>query len=160
MCATFGTGVGSACVVDIGDQKTSVSCIEDGLSQPATRLVMHYGGSDITRCFHWLLARCGFPYQECRLSNRMDALFLQELKESYCHLEQVWICGLSRIVLFVTFSYHYFSTFCFLNSGFQLSHNELFVYFIMFSITVLLFHFLSFLFYLECLHFILGQVLD
>ena len=40
MCATFGTGVGSACVVDVGDQKTSISCVEDGLSQPATRLVM------------------------------------------------------------------------------------------------------------------------
>ena len=89
VCATFGTGVGSACVVDIGDQKTAVSCVEDGLSQPATRLVMQYGGSDITRCFHWLLARCGFPYRECRLNNRMDALFMQELKEAYCHLEQV-----------------------------------------------------------------------
>ena len=89
MCATFGTGVGSACVVDIGDQKTAVSCVEDGLSQPATRLVMQYGSSDVTRCFHWLLARCSFPYRECRLNDRMDAMFMQELKENYCHLEQV-----------------------------------------------------------------------
>jgi len=89
VCATFGTGIGSACVVDVGDQKTSVSCVEDGLSQPATRLVMQFGGADITRCFHWLLVRCGFPYRECRLNNRMDAMFMQELKEAYCHLEQV-----------------------------------------------------------------------
>jgi len=97
VCATFGTGVGSACVVDVGDQKTAVSCVEDGLSQSATRLVMQYGGSDITRCFHWLLARCCFPYRECRLNNRMDALFLQELKETYCHLEQVSLTSFSRV---------------------------------------------------------------
>jgi actin-related protein 8 len=89
VCATFGSGVSSACVVDVGDQKTSVSCVEDGLCQPPTRLVLHYGGSDISRCFHWLLTRCNFPYRDCRLSRRMDALFMQDLKETYCHLEQV-----------------------------------------------------------------------
>ena len=89
MCATFGTGVSSACVVDVGDEKTSVSCVEDGLSQSATRLVMQFGGADITSCFHWLLTRCGFPYRDCQLSRRLDALFLNELKEANCHLEQV-----------------------------------------------------------------------
>ena len=37
MCATFGAGVPSACVVDIGDQKTSVCCVDDGMSQTSTR---------------------------------------------------------------------------------------------------------------------------
>ena len=35
--ATFGCGVSSACVVDIGDQKTSVCCVEDGISHRNTR---------------------------------------------------------------------------------------------------------------------------
>jgi len=99
VCATFGTGIGSACVVDVGDQKTSVSCVEDGISQPATRLVMQFGGSDITRCFHWLLSRCGFPYRECRLASRVDALFMQELKETHCHLEQVHLCSKSSLTV-------------------------------------------------------------
>ena len=51
--------------------------------------VRRFGGADITRCFHWLLTRCGLPYRDCRLSSRLDALLLQELKESHCHLEQV-----------------------------------------------------------------------
>lgn len=97
VCATFGTGVGCACVVDVGDQKTAVSCVEDGLSQPATQLVMQYGGADVTRSFHWLLARCSFPYRECRLNNRMDALFMQQLKETYCHLEQVSLTSFVQI---------------------------------------------------------------
>ena len=37
VCATFGAGVPSACVVDIGDQKTSVCCVDDGMSQTSTR---------------------------------------------------------------------------------------------------------------------------
>lgn len=89
VCATFGVGASSACVVDVGDQKTSICCVEDGISQKNTRLTMDFGGSDITRCFYWLLKRVGFPYKKCNLGERMDALFLQELKETYCHLDQV-----------------------------------------------------------------------
>ncbi|XP_002730533.1 actin-related protein 8-like [Saccoglossus kowalevskii] len=87
VCATFGSGVQSACVVDIGDQKTSISCVEDGLSHRNTRLRLSFGGSDITRCFAWLLSRVYFPYKECDLASRMDSLLMQELKESFCHLE-------------------------------------------------------------------------
>lgn len=38
MAATFGAGLGVACVVDVGDQKTSVSCVEDGISHRNTRV--------------------------------------------------------------------------------------------------------------------------
>ena len=37
VCATFGSGIASACVVDVGDQKTSVTCVEDGISYKETR---------------------------------------------------------------------------------------------------------------------------
>ena len=33
----FGAGLSSACVVDVGDQKVSVCCVDDGLSQTYTR---------------------------------------------------------------------------------------------------------------------------
>ncbi len=39
VCASFGAGVSSACVIDVGDQKTSVCCVEDGLSHKQTRSV-------------------------------------------------------------------------------------------------------------------------
>ncbi|XP_006631111.2 actin-related protein 8 [Lepisosteus oculatus] len=88
VCATFGSGLSSACVVDVGDQKTSVCCVEDGISHRSSRLCLAYGGSDVTRCFFWLLQRAGFPYRECQLSNRLDCLLLQQLKETFCHLDQ------------------------------------------------------------------------
>jgi actin-related protein 8 len=36
-------------VVDVGDQKTSISCVEDGISHPETRIHLDYGGGDITQ---------------------------------------------------------------------------------------------------------------
>eukprot|EP00794_Sanderia_malayensis_P009126 gene9126-10099_t len=86
VCATFGSGLPSACVVDVGDQKTSICCVEDGVSIPSTRLRLNYGGSDITRCFYWLLQRINFPYKECDINDKLDAYLLQELKETFCHL--------------------------------------------------------------------------
>ncbi|CAM4713189.1 unnamed protein product [Leuciscus chuanchicus] len=88
VCATFGSGLSSACVVDVGDQKTSVCCVEDGVSHRSSRLCLAYGGSDVTRCFFWLMQRAGFPYRECQLSNRLDCVLLHQLKESFCHLDQ------------------------------------------------------------------------
>ncbi|XP_053480700.1 actin-related protein 8 isoform X3 [Ictalurus furcatus] len=93
VCAAFGSGLSSACVVDVGDQKTSVCCVEDGVSHRNSRLCLAYGGSDVTRCFFWLMQRAGFPYRECQLGKRLDCMLLQQLKETFCHLDQD-ICGL------------------------------------------------------------------
>ncbi|ERE89921.1 actin-related protein 8 [Cricetulus griseus] len=53
VCATFGSGLSSTCVVDVGDQKTSVCCVEDGVSHRNTRLCLAYGGSDVSSIFSW-----------------------------------------------------------------------------------------------------------
>ena len=37
--ATYGSGLSSACVVDVGDQKTSLCCVEDGVSHRSSRCV-------------------------------------------------------------------------------------------------------------------------
>ncbi len=43
----------------------------------------------MTRVFHWLLTRSAFPYRDCDLARRMDVIFMQELKETYCHMDHV-----------------------------------------------------------------------
>ncbi|KAL3851810.1 hypothetical protein ACJMK2_015515 [Sinanodonta woodiana] len=88
VCAAFGTGVSSACIVDIGDQKTSICCVEDGISLKNTRITMEYGGCDISRCLHTLMGRAGFIPKDIDLSNTVDCLLLQEIKETCCHLDQ------------------------------------------------------------------------
>lgn len=89
--ATFGAGLGYACVVDVGDQKTSVSCVEDGISHPSTRVRLEYGGADVTQAFQWLLKKCAFPYKEYDERQPQDAMLLKQLKEDFCHVNLVKI---------------------------------------------------------------------
>lgn len=92
VAATFGAGLGYACVVDVGDQKTSVSCVEDGISHPNTRVRLHFGGGDVTQSFYWLLKKCAFPYKDCDEKNPLDAMLLKKLKEEICHVN-LNVCG-------------------------------------------------------------------
>lgn len=86
VCGAFGSGLPSACVVDVGAEKTSICCVEDGISLPSTRVTLNYGGNDITRCFYWLLKMANFPYRSIDTEDQFDAQLLQELKETFCHL--------------------------------------------------------------------------
>ncbi|XP_065156186.1 actin-related protein 8 [Atheta coriaria] len=92
VAATFGSGLSYACVVDVGDQKTSVSCVEDGICHPNTRVRLDYGGADITQTFFWLLQKCAFPYKACSEKNKLDTVLLRQLKEQLCHVN-LDICG-------------------------------------------------------------------
>ncbi len=99
VAASFGAGMTSACVVDIGDQKVSVSCVEDGISLPHTRIHMSFGGRDVTRLLNWLLVRSGLPHRSCSMDNNRDFSFLQELKETICHLKPACISFISGVLL-------------------------------------------------------------
>jgi len=93
VCAAFGAGLSHCCVVDVGDQKTSVSCVEDGISLPQTRIHLDYGGSDITQVFHFLLKQSNFPFKDCQPMIRYeDATVLERLKTDNCHMD-LDICG-------------------------------------------------------------------
>lgn len=93
VAATYGAGLGYGCVVDIGAQKTSIACIEDGISQLDARVRLNYGGGDIDQVLLMLLRKCGFPYRECNVQDSYaDAHLLDELKERFCHLNAN-VCG-------------------------------------------------------------------
>ena len=57
VCCTFGAGISAACVVDIGEHSTSVSCVEDGMIVPGTCTQLSYGGRDITSTLVWMLTK-------------------------------------------------------------------------------------------------------
>ncbi|KAL6609250.1 actin-like ATPase domain-containing protein [Neocallimastix californiae] len=83
-CAAFGAGFSMSCIVDIGAQKTSISCIEDGFCIPETRMNLKYGGDDITLFLMALLIHNSFPYTEIDLNLSYDWQLAQELKERFC----------------------------------------------------------------------------
>ncbi|XP_017011227.2 actin-related protein 8 [Drosophila takahashii] len=93
VASTYGAGIGYGCVVDIGAQKTSIACIEDGISQLDARVRLPYGGGDLDQVLLLLLRKCGFPYRECNVQDSYaDAHLLDELKERFCHLNAS-VCG-------------------------------------------------------------------
>ena len=88
MAASFGAGYTMACVVDVGAQKTSVTCVEDGLCLEDSRINLKYGGYDITEAFIKMMLYDNFPYQEINLQRRYDFLLAEELKTKHCTMSQ------------------------------------------------------------------------
>eukprot|EP00742_Colponemidia_sp_Colp-10_P008437 GILJ01009140.1.p1 GENE.GILJ01009140.1~~GILJ01009140.1.p1 ORF type:complete len:641 (-),score=104.64 GILJ01009140.1:295-2178(-) len=90
--ACFGAGVSTACVVDIGAQKTNVVCVDDGIMLPSTCVHMDYGGDDMDRFLLKLLTQTSthfFPYPECNPNDLQDASILRRMKESLCSCVQL-----------------------------------------------------------------------
>ncbi|KXJ94782.1 actin-related protein, ARP8 class [Microdochium bolleyi] len=88
MAATFGAGYTQACVVDVGAQKTSIACVEDGLILEDSRINLKYGGRDVTETFIKMMLYDNFPYQEINLQRRYDFLLAEELKIKHCTMSQ------------------------------------------------------------------------
>jgi len=83
LAATFGAGFSIACIVDIGAQKTSISCVEDGMVIEESRVNMKYGGYDVTETFVKMMLFDRFNYSDFNLMHRHDFLLAEELKEKY-----------------------------------------------------------------------------
>ncbi|GBP87875.1 Actin-related protein 8 [Eumeta japonica] len=90
--ATFGAGIGSACVVDVGDQKTAISCVEDGISHKSTRLRMDYGAGDVCQTLSWLFHKSAFPYKLWNENIPLDVMLMRNLYQDFCHINMD-ICG-------------------------------------------------------------------
>ncbi|KAK6457513.1 actin-related protein [Scheffersomyces xylosifermentans] len=84
VAATFGAGASCACVVDVGAHTTSISCVDEGMVINDSRVVLNYGGDQVTECFIKLLLESSFPYREIDLGSRVDDWELaQTLKHSF-----------------------------------------------------------------------------
>ncbi|KAJ8079508.1 actin-like protein arp8 [Marasmius tenuissimus] len=89
LAATYGAGISSACVVDIGAKTTTIACVDEGLVISDTRMTLNIGGDDITEFFYVLLERIGFPYREANLARSYDWNVIDTLKCNLCTLSEV-----------------------------------------------------------------------
>ena len=48
VCATYGVGLPTACVIDLGFHKTSIACVDEGISLPDIRVRLPIG---VSSCF-------------------------------------------------------------------------------------------------------------
>ncbi|KAL8715027.1 MAG: hypothetical protein Q9220_000984 [cf. Caloplaca sp. 1 TL-2023] len=88
LAATFGAGYTSACVVDLGAQKTSICCVEEGMCLENSRINLKYGGADVTETFIKMMLFDHFPYDEIDLNRRYDFLLAEELKTKFCTMNE------------------------------------------------------------------------
>ncbi|KAF8861954.1 putative actin-related protein [Acephala macrosclerotiorum] len=91
LAATYGAGYSTACIVDIGAQKTSICCVEDGMCIEDSRINLKYGGYDVTETFMKMMLFDHFPYQDINLKRRYDFLLAEELKTNFCTMDQALI---------------------------------------------------------------------
>jgi len=88
LAASFGAGYTNACIVDVGAQKTSIACVEDGMVIEDSRINLKIGGYDVTETFIKMLLFDHFPYADINLQRRYDFLLAEELKINFCTLNQ------------------------------------------------------------------------
>lgn len=88
LAATFGAGFTSACVVDIGAQKTSICCVEEGMCVENSRVNLKMGGQDVTQAFVKMMLHDHFPYADINLWRRYDFLLAEDLKKNLCTMSE------------------------------------------------------------------------
>lgn len=88
LAASFGAGFTTCCIVDIGDQKTAVCCVEDGMIIDNSRVNLKYGGQDVTDQFLKMIIYNHFPYAEIDLRRRYDFLLVEELKKKFSTISE------------------------------------------------------------------------
>ncbi|KAL2443869.1 putative actin-related protein 8 [Exophiala dermatitidis] len=88
LAASFGAGFTTCCIVDIGAQKTSIACVEDGMVIDNSRVNLKYGGRDITDAFVKMIIYNHFPYSEINLNRRYDFQLAEELKQKFCTMNE------------------------------------------------------------------------
>lgn len=83
VAATFGTGTSCACVVDVGAEKTSISCVDEGMIVSDSRVYLNYGGDHITEAFTKILLQQKFPYKDINFYDNSDWELAERLKQKF-----------------------------------------------------------------------------
>lgn len=88
LAASFGAGFTTSCIVDMGAQKTSICCVEDGMCIENSRINLKYGGQDVTDMFMKMMLYDHFPYADVNLRRRYDFTLAEELKQKLCTMTE------------------------------------------------------------------------
>lgn len=94
VAVTFGAGISSACVVDMGAQSITISCVEEGCIHPGSLVKLDYGGDDVTRLLLRILQLHSFPYEPLVDTDPLDWELINDLREKFCTLDEEEISSL------------------------------------------------------------------
>ena len=88
LAASYGSSYSSLCIVDVGAQKTSICCVEEGMCIEDSRVNIKMGGADITETFIKMMLYDYFPYADVNLKRRYDFMLAEELKIKYSTFDE------------------------------------------------------------------------
>lgn len=87
--ACFGTAVSSACVVDIGHEKISVCCVDEGVILPKTLIRKNFGSKDISKILAKIFnERISDPAIGQLHPSEADLFHLDRIKEIACAVRE------------------------------------------------------------------------
>ena len=87
LSASFGAGYPTCVIVDVGAEKTSICCVDEGMCLENSRINLRYGGFDVTQTFLKMLLVDHFPYSDINLRRRHDFLVAEEIKQKFCTMQ-------------------------------------------------------------------------
>lgn len=92
--STFGAAMQSSCVVDIGSNKTSVCCVDEGMIMEDTLIRKNFGGDDITKLLYMMLLRTSgnknsLPMDNFNLDSPYHYRIIEKLKENECEFPSI-----------------------------------------------------------------------
>jgi actin-related protein 8 len=91
--SSFGAALQSACVLDIGSDKISVCCVDEGIIMEETLIRKNFGCDDLTKFFYLMLKRKNaknyFPFEQINLNKKncnqvYHYRIIEKLKEAEC----------------------------------------------------------------------------
>jgi len=93
MCAAMGAGRDTACVIDIGHQRTTVACVYEGVVQPESRYQLPFGSQGVASALlRFLVAddeQLGNMFGARQLSAQRlrDVALVERLRDRLCHVD-------------------------------------------------------------------------
>jgi actin-related protein 8 len=97
VCACYGAGLSSATVVDIGDTCTKISCVDDGVVLPISRINLKYGMADVRTLLFHQLKRHSLPYKDIDTCPPWTQKLMQDLGDTMLSLSEVIFHSISSV---------------------------------------------------------------
>lgn len=84
LSASFGLGVSTGCIVDIGSNNIHICCVDEGMIVEDSRIVLNYGLNDVIKFWCKLLIQQQFPKININLNKLKDWKLIENLFFEHC----------------------------------------------------------------------------
>lgn len=96
LCASFGLGLSTGCIVDIGNNNIHICCVDEGVVIEDSRITLDYGISDVVRLWGKMLINQQFPLYNINFQNIKDWELLENIFKDHVTFDDSK-CGVIQV---------------------------------------------------------------